>query len=900
MSEIRITKKTGSDFTAISLGKARYFNQTDFKFTVNWGDGSKAFAVDNTLVNKTLQARTITYTVKVEDRSGDKFVLYDVHGDEVEGTLTFEEGNTYIFDQSDSSNTNHQIGISGNSSGSSGQITSGVTSEGTAGSAGARTTVTLVKGASESGQAYQNGLYLYCVAHGAGMGTEVGNIIADQATITFWHVYSDKLAKTIIIRGGFGTSKNVTGDELKFSFSTESERSPCSTHEDFKNIGAKALYIHGEGDFAGFSSLQKIEGTVRPLASLNPSVEVREKSDGDIRLNRTFAGTNFEKCPLIQTLLDKIAKQACTLKSLRGMFQDSKFNANLKYKSSTVTDMSFMFAGNTVFNQALGNLNTVSCTTFESMFDGATKFNQGLAKVSTDNIVSFKNMFKNNPSFNRNINPFFPKGGLSRTMEGMFDGATNFNNGGEKPGWKTGPTTSTKNLFRNCTAFQPEKLELNLRNCTDMEGMFENSKFNGSGLNTWNVQLVTNMKNMFKGSKFNKTISSWFQKSEGAITNLSGMFEESDFNQSLPWRTKNVTDFSFMFKNNKNFNQKDLLFNTKSATTIESMFEGSVMNCTGIPNWNLQSCISIKNVFKNCKTYKRPCNWFGEAAKAQNIENMSGAFADSNFNAGASVESWVTDNVKDMSFMFKGNEAFNANLRYWNVSQVTSMESMFEATKAFQGNLKTWNVVNVVSMKNMFKNSTWNGSQSDAKSIRRWFDGTNNKNTASFKIENMSGMFENSSANESRIGAWVQHKNTVTDISRMFAYNNTMNAGYVAKLFQGANNIDTVHSVFEGSFNIQSQKGEIKQWGFFSNATPEQKATQYNVLLKNPCRLKINGYDYTAQEDEDFIQEEITFDEPENRAGEKPGFDCRGEYNGRPPVADTINTVYFFIVDPSA
>ena len=78
---------------------------------------------------------TINYTVKVV--SG-KFTIDQA----VAPSLSFRDGDTYVFDQADNSNSGHtlQFSATSNNSGSS-EYTTGVTKTGTAGSAGAKTTI---------------------------------------------------------------------------------------------------------------------------------------------------------------------------------------------------------------------------------------------------------------------------------------------------------------------------------------------------------------------------------------------------------------------------------------------------------------------------------------------------------------------------------------------------------------------------------------------------------------------------------------------------------------------------------------------------------------------------------------------------------------------------------------
>ena len=101
------------------------------------------------------------YTVAVASYAGgNRFYIDGV----VYPTLNLSEGNTYRFDQSDSSNANHPLRFSTTSNGTHGggtEYTTGVTTNGTPGNAGAYTQITVAVGAPT--------LYYYCTNH-SGMG----------------------------------------------------------------------------------------------------------------------------------------------------------------------------------------------------------------------------------------------------------------------------------------------------------------------------------------------------------------------------------------------------------------------------------------------------------------------------------------------------------------------------------------------------------------------------------------------------------------------------------------------------------------------------------------------------------------------------------------------------------
>ena len=139
-----------------------YFRKSDLTAT-----DSDIVAEDGSKIRQEQgEGATVTYAITVVASGGGN--RYRVDGSSVDNqTLSLTEGNIYIFDQSDSSNSTHPLRISATNDGTHGggsAYTTGVTTVGTPGTAGAYTKIDLADGTPT--------LYYYCSAH-SGMGGQL-------------------------------------------------------------------------------------------------------------------------------------------------------------------------------------------------------------------------------------------------------------------------------------------------------------------------------------------------------------------------------------------------------------------------------------------------------------------------------------------------------------------------------------------------------------------------------------------------------------------------------------------------------------------------------------------------------------------------------------------------------
>jgi len=190
---------------------------------------------------------TITYTVTVatgttQYGTGNK---YYING-ELAPVLYLQEGNTYIFDQSDTTNATHTIAFSTNANNSpAAPYTTGVTTTGVPGNAGANTTINVAPVRTTGAPL----LFYYCTAH-AGMGNTAQTISPTSETTEFNPQMDDIIEEAFERTGVLGTR---TGYQLR-----SARRSLNIMFQEWGNRGvhlwkvklAKIPLIQGQAEYS--------------------------------------------------------------------------------------------------------------------------------------------------------------------------------------------------------------------------------------------------------------------------------------------------------------------------------------------------------------------------------------------------------------------------------------------------------------------------------------------------------------------------------------------------------------------------------------------------------------------------------------------------------------------------
>ena len=195
---------------------------------------------------------TITYTVTVatgtNQYSADQNKYY-INGT-VSPTIQLQEGNTYIFDTSDTTNGTHVFAFSTNPNNSpAAAYTTGVTTTGVSGNAGSNTTIIVGNSTTRTNQTVPN-LFYYCTQH-VGMG-------GDAPTITQSSGVSNKFNPAIddIIEEAFERT-NIRGTRTGYQLRS-ARRSLNIMFQEWENRGvhlwkvklAKVPLILGQAEYS--------------------------------------------------------------------------------------------------------------------------------------------------------------------------------------------------------------------------------------------------------------------------------------------------------------------------------------------------------------------------------------------------------------------------------------------------------------------------------------------------------------------------------------------------------------------------------------------------------------------------------------------------------------------------
>ncbi|MBI9045471.1 MAG: BspA family leucine-rich repeat surface protein [Anaerolineaceae bacterium] len=212
---------------------------------------------------------------------------------------------------------------------------------------------------------------------------------------------------------------------------------------------------------------------------------------------------------------------------------------------------------------------------------------------------------------------------------------------------------------------------------------------------------------------------------------------------------------------------------TGKWTSMADAFEGCQnLNSSATDDPDLLSVTDLSNMFKGATAFNADINGWNTS----NVTNMTRMFAYAD-NFDQDLSSWDTSKVTNMSGMFHGTSIFDQDISSWDTGFVINMSSMFDSATAFNQDIGGWNTNSVTDMFAMFYSATafnqdiggWDTSSVNDMSYMFSYATSFNGIIGTWDTSNvtdMSSMFDSATAFNQDIGGW--NTSSVTDMSWMF------------------------------------------------------------------------------------------------------------------------------------
>ena len=226
-------------------------------------------------------------------------------------------------------------------------------------------------------------------------------------------------------------------------------------------------------------------------------------------------------------------------------------------------------------------------------------------------------------------------------------------------GFDSSNVNNMRILFNNCKKLKEIKGlgELNTKNVTDMEGMFqyctELEYLDVTNLDTSNVN---NMAYMFNQCNNLKEIKGLNEFKTNNVTDIKSMFQccfELEIIDLSNFDTSNVTDMEYLFdecSKLKAIKGLNTLITSK-VTTMEGMFQlCSVVKFVNISNFDTSNVTNMSYMFNKCKKLKEIKGF--DKFNTYKVKGMYAMFQYCTELEYLNLSNFDTSNVNNMAFMF--------------------------------------------------------------------------------------------------------------------------------------------------------------------------------------------------------------------------------------------------------
>jgi len=354
-------------------------------------------------------------------------------------------------------------------------------------------------------------------------------------------------------------------------------------------------------------------------------------------------------------------------------------------------------------------------------------------------------------------------------MAFMFSGASKLNN--DLNHWDVGNVQNMSAMFASAQDFNGKISDWDVTNVKYMGSMFQNAKSFDQDWSNWDVSNVEDFGSFLSQASlsldnYDALLIQWAKLD--LFNDLTFNAGSSVYSEDAKASRQQIIDEDNWTITDAGLAVDESAFKTTWETTTadEQIFipfsaihgpydctinwgDGSAENATGFTGVGHSYAdpgtytISISGTF--------PAIIFGnsdDVAKLQTVEqwgdipfeSMKDAFKGAtNMTINAS-DAPDLSNVADLSSMFEGAAAMNADISTWDVSNVTDMNGMFLGASSFNQNLSSWDVSQVTNMNAMFKNA-----HSFNQDLSEWDVSS---------VTQMFGMFSGASAFDQDLGNW--------------------------------------------------------------------------------------------------------------------------------------------------